>query len=125
LKQLLTIALGLNLLIAGIFPMANKEFIKIPQLIEHFNEHQSCSGHPLSFIDFLALHYFTEHGHSDHCDLPDLHLHSAPPLYIHTEPQDIFNVHTLPTAILENKDWYTLHYHFSLISTLLQPPQTA
>lgn len=105
--------------------MASREFIKIPQLIEHFKEHQSCSGDSISFLDFLALHYFTEHGHSDHCDLPDLHLHSAPPLFILTEPNDIFCIQPLPVTVLETRDWYTLHYHFSLISNLLQPPQAA
>ncbi len=48
------------------------ELFRLPLLIEHFLEHQEQEG-KLSLIDFLHLHYSTEHNNSDtdeHNQLP-------------------------------------------------------
>ena len=52
-----------------VFLCANTEIgqlLKLPNLIEHFKEHQDHKDeHSLSFIDFVKSHYNDNHKHSD------------------------------------------------------------
>lgn len=122
LKSLLSILLGVNLLLAGILPSASYELSKLPQLLDHFEIHQTESKSSISLMDFLVLHYFSEHGKSNHCDIPHLHQHGPAMVFIFSEPS-IFTLENLPEVSSQKNEDYLLQYHFSIESSLLQPPQ--
>jgi hypothetical protein len=54
------------------------ELVLIPVLMEHFREHRS-ENDGMSFVEFLAYHYFSSHGSEDtssHEKLPFNHAHA-------------------------------------------------
>lgn len=73
-----------------------EQFLKLPELLEHFKDHQKHSE-KLSFIDFLRIHYLDseEHGNEYYKDkqLP----------FKSVDDCHCFNVIALPLDILSDK----------------------
>lgn len=109
-------------MLAGILPSASYELGKLPQLLDHFEIHQTESDYSISLLDFLVLHYFSEHGKSNHCDIPHLHQHGPAMVFIFNEPSS-FALEILPEVSKQKNEEYLLQYHFNIESSLLQPPQ--
>jgi hypothetical protein len=122
LKLIFSILLAFNLFAAGIFPGAEKEWAKLPQLFEHYGEHQKEADAEMSFLDFLFLHYYTEHGACGHSDLPHC-CHSGSILtYIPSYSTLVsFDIFVLEASF--RKENYSFNYYFNLINSLFQPPQ--
>jgi len=62
------------------------QWVRVPILVHHFVEHQATHPTPLTWVDFLELHYgqSIEHpddAHGDHSKLPFLTYH-APTLFV-------------------------------------------
>lgn len=106
------------------------ELPKIPNLLEHYEEHNEAFGD--SFIDFLEEDYFTfdgsqehhENEKSDHDDLPfqgNHHCCAHSPIVQFLETE-----YLISTEIFEVKPQYSL-YHSALFSEFIdspfQPPQ--
>jgi hypothetical protein len=124
-KRILTILLALQLLTGNQF---FAELVKIPSLIEHFQEHKAANQ-DLDFFTFLKMHYSDpEHQKSDarHDNLP-LKVHSS----AHAEIF-VFSLET-PSSVsepmsqnIENKTQVIKNHQFSdskIRFSVFQPPR--
>ena len=126
-KRLFIILIALQVLSGNHFL---PELLKLPQLVQHFNEHR-MENNGISLLDFLTLHYFNaEHQEKDKTRHKSLPLKSdncahhdmmkmrflAPPSV--SEPVEvIFSTKTKP-AIIENP-FFDSKIRFSVF----QPPR--
>lgn len=124
LKTILSILLALNLFVAGIFPAAEAEWAKLSQLVTHFEDHQKEAGAEISFVDFLLLHYYSEHGKCGHSDLPHCCHSGIAHAFIITYPESISIDFFIAETGFYNEN-YGFNYCFNLIHSLLQPPQSS
>lgn len=92
--------------------------------MQHYSEHRKEAAHGLTFIDFLVMHY-----HSDHAKKDD---HSSLPLIKHQCAGMAF---VIPSAVKfksvpifhhpQHSTEVLLHYFFLNVHSLLQPPKLA
>lgn len=62
--KVLTILLSIHFLLISLLPNRNaSELGRIPYLFNHYQEH--CEETPLSFVDFLKLHYLDKKHHAE------------------------------------------------------------
>lgn len=111
------------LLLGGIFCNDMEEIGKIPSLVGHYIEHQQKENVDFDFIDYLVLHYSTDHQQSS--DNPDL------PFYHHNCPSLIFTEVTPFEVDLAMHASYTVHQsiysvNFSEVPSkfFLKPPKS-
>ena len=124
-KFFLTILLALQLLTGNQFLA---EMVKIPSLIEHFQEHKEINEN-LDFFTFLKMHYSDpEHQKSDA-------RHDSLPLKVHTSAHAetfVFSIETPPSVSepyfqnIENKTQAIKTHQFSdskIHFSVFQPPR--
>lgn len=97
------------------------ELPKMVGLVEHFEHHEVESGGKLSFIDFLVLHYASDHEHEeDHCALPFQHVCAA--AFVAVIPQN-----SVTFSDVQPKSEHLNQYTFSVvrdhIPNVWQPPK--
>ena len=122
-KKLLSISL-LSLYLVSATEL--HQLLKLPILIEHFNEHKA-KDNELSFLDFLSLHYNQEFDHDNtdnklpfkshsNCASASIIAFIAPPFVIDLAKPTFFEPKTL--AI-----FHQVIFKSSVISTIWQPPR--
>lgn len=110
------------------------ELAKLPQLLDHYADHQTPAGGKLSFLEFLALHYgagsdhyakrHASHHEQDHHDLP-LRCHHDCPSVVFLMPVPPMAAPVALPAIpaLDYRAPAVPLYAFTFRSTLLEPPR--
>lgn len=121
-KFFISIVLAFNLFAAGVFPGAESEWTKFSQLFEHYKEHQKEADVELSFLDFLLLHYYSDHGSCGHSDIPHCCHSGSTLVYLPAYYELVAFEFFVLEASLRNGN-YGFNYCFNLINPLLQPPQ--
>lgn len=106
------------------------EFLKIPQLIEHFIEHKS-EDKSTTFIDFIVMHYSTsDDGDNDNSKDDQLPFKSHHDCQNYSTTGDITfnNIHiTVKSLPIEEKIYNTYSSEFissSYLSSIWQPPKS-
>jgi hypothetical protein len=104
------------------------ELFRLPLLIEHFLEHQEQEG-KLSLIDFLHLHYSTEHKNVDsteHNQLPFKNHQDGfqhPPLNIVFFTEEFaIEFHSFPSSVSHTSS-YQAEVSVGKTNGIWQPPQ--
>ena len=71
--------LAINLLAQSLLPPTSVELLRSPELWQHFREHQRETTEPLSFWEFVQMHYAadSEHTKQKKHHLPSLDLTGA------------------------------------------------
>jgi hypothetical protein len=124
-KLLLSLFLSLQIVTNFTF---FEDVVRIPLLIEHYRQHKAQETPNISFIDFIAMHYFNEITHTDvdHNSLPLNH--SCDIGHVHVTP-----AFTLPESIqLFTQISYAIKHiiHFdafipnSNLDSIFQPPKS-
>lgn len=134
-KRLATLCLALLMLVGSLIPQNDlRELAKLPQLLEHYADHQTPAGGGLSFRAFLALHYgagsdhyarrHASHHEQDHHDLP-LRCHHDCPVVVFVMP-----VPPAPSPVglpeipaLDYRAPAVPLYAFAFSNPLLEPPR--
>jgi len=122
LKTIFSILLALNLFLAGVFPVSDSEWAKLSQLIEHFEDHKKETKADMSFLDFLLLHYYSEHGKCGHSDIPHCCHTGSALIYFITYPETIA-IDVFVSELGFSREFFSFNYFFNLVHSLLQPPQ--
>ncbi len=105
-----------------------EDVVRIPSLIEHYRHHTEKETPNISFIDFIAMHYFNDSNHQDasHNTLPLNH--SSDIGHVHLSP-----AFTLPeslrafTPIVLEIEHFTFFKQFipnHNLDSIFQPPKT-
>jgi hypothetical protein len=103
------------------------EFVKIPELVRHFQEHiqNRSTEASISLMDFIFLHYVdSEHSHApEHEKLPFHQVHKCAPLFTLFEPQ--FYSFTFLKAIWIEKAIHPMYSFFvkEISFSFWQPPK--
>lgn len=102
------------------------QLLKVPNLIEHYKEHQSeVNSNTISFIQFIKAHYSknNEHNHSEHEDLPFKTVeHNSNVLF--TLLFVNFKSTEKPTFIeLKSVFFYTNSFESNLFTSIWLPPK--
>lgn len=102
------------------------QLFKIPNLIEHYNEHKSESTDAsISFIDFIKLHYSNnaEHSHEEHHDLPYKTLENSTSMVYFTLIEN--NLFETITFFYPRKKivGYSSTFKSNLLSSIWLPPK--
>lgn len=102
------------------------QLFKIPNLIEHYNEHKSESTDAsISFIDFIKLHYSNnaEHSHEEHHDLPYKTLENSTSMVYFTLIEN--NLFETITFFYPKKKivGYSSTFKSNLLSSIWLPPK--
>ncbi len=102
------------------------QLLKIPNLIEHFNEHKNDTDYTaFSFIDFVKLHYAknSKHHHEDHHELPFKTIeNSINILFVFSELN--FQVQSVNCKIkFERNYFYQNTFASKLITSIWLPPK--
>jgi len=119
------------MLVGGLMPQNDVEELgKLPQLVQHFQYHQSPQGGRLSFGQFLSMHYggssavFHSLPSPEHDKLPLRGQHQCPNLeYVVPAARQLASLpcHVWPALV------YRLtaapRYAFAFCATLLEPPR--
>ena len=101
------------------------QFLKIPNLIEHYNEHKNeLTSDSISFIDYIVSHYSknAENNH-DHQDLPFKTLDNSSSVLF------AFSIITLQTQTIKSlispqkKFFYNKSFKSNLIASIWLPPK--
>jgi hypothetical protein len=124
-RTFISIALASLLLFSSLLPgFGVKELQKIPLLLEHYKEHKQKAGKLFSFLDFLKLHYATEHGKSGchHEGMPFLNI-SAGLSFILSDFHLSFRLKPVPVISSKVQFTYTNNYSFQSVFCILQPPR--
>lgn len=123
--------LAISLLFLYIFTATEfHQFLKIPQFVEHFQEHQ-LENHSITFLQFLTIHY--AHGNvQDEDYAKDMKLpfktcqndfSSVQILLPHTI--STFSVIALTLEQTKKQSFYSLFLTPTYLSTIWQPPRIA
>lgn len=104
-----------------------EDVVRIPVLIRHYQEHNKNDGDDITFIDFIAMHYFNQSTHTDadHNSLPfnhscDVgHVHITPAF---TLPESIKVFSTIPSIITHaiHEEQFVLNHN---LESIFQPPK--
>jgi hypothetical protein len=124
-KLLLSLFLSLQIVTNFTF---FEDVVRIPFLIEHYRHHTEKETPNISFIDFIAMHYFNDNNHQDasHNTLPLNH--SSDIGHVHLSP-----AYTLPEALKIFTQIPLEIEHFTFIKqfipnhnldSIFQPPKT-
>ena len=127
-KRSFSIFFALYLMVGSIFPnMDFDQFSKIPQLLEHFNEHQQeakASGEECSFIEFISMHLFFpnshENDHHSHDSLPMQHLAFSAQWIV--SPSPLFMIISQDNSYQEDGHYYLDFISSDFTSGLDHPP---
>lgn len=114
----------------SIFLCANTsigQLLKVPNLLEHFKEHQDEIGsQSISFVDFLKLHYSntSENNQQEHQDLPFKTLDNVASVLTICFSQFQFQ---FVKPLIENKKkfFYKKSFKSKLITSIWLPPKLA
>lgn len=119
-----------SILLLGVMLLSSSEFdqlVKIPALLEHFQEHRA-SDKNLSFISFIILHYQTDFAQgeqdSKHQDLPfkSHECHN----FSHLMVMDHCAAYSQPSFTSVSNDapeQRQAFYHSESVASIWQPPQ--
>ncbi len=124
-KMLLSIFLSLQIVTNFTFL---EDVVRIPLLIEHYQYHTEKETPNISFLDFIAMHYFsnTNHVDSEHNSLPLNH--SCDAGHVHLSPS-----YTLPEALklftqipleIEHFICFKQFIPNNNLDSIFQPPKT-
>ena len=121
--RLISLLLSFVMISGSILPGGDMhELPKMANLVKHYEEHLQESGHQLSFLAYLELHYAgpeTSHNH-DHDGLPFHHLCTT--TFIAIMP-----VLAYTFQVLEEPVSFSILYNFSVvrdhIPNVWQPPR--
>lgn len=123
--RLLSLILSLYMFTGSIMPGGHwDELPGVFNLIGHFHEHQHrTSDHPVTFMEFLSMHYDAGQHHQqqeDHSQLPFNHVCSGPLIAI----VDLWQ-HTFSTREINLEKVFTVPVFMPRIhiADLLQPPR--
>ena len=101
------------------------QLFKVPNLIEHFKEHQNEIGSKsISFVDFLKLHYSktSENNQQEHQDLPFKTLDNVVSVFTFCFSQ--FHLEfTKPLIENKNKFFYKNSFKSKLTTSIWLPPK--
>jgi hypothetical protein len=97
------------------------ELPKMVSLVKHYEHHEAEAGGKLSFVDFLVMHYATDHEQQeDHCALPFQHVCSA--AFVAVIPQNaVLFARVSPSTKPSNQ--YTFSVVRDHIPNVWQPPK--
>lgn len=106
------------------------EFLKLPELVEHFMEHKS-ENHKTTLIEFLTMHYSSPSSgvahNTDDTDLPFKSHHDCGNVnYIAFMSFEMFQLDVKTTPI-ESKSYNTYSSEFissAYLSSIWQPPKS-
>jgi hypothetical protein len=127
-KALVTLLFVQILALKAFIPaMDTFELVKLPTLIEHFNEHQK-ENPDLSFWEYLVLHYENPIHHSEdhqkHSNLPfGNHHHDSFSLQVWFSNVAIPPALTGDFADVRLADSYTMPVNYSFSTSIWQPPR--
>jgi hypothetical protein len=124
-KSIATILLSITLLGSV---MDLHDFVKLPRLIEHFQQHQIKNA-SVSFVDFLNLHYGSEaerHDKEEHHEHEDLPFKSPDCTFAHTVTLiPVFDAPELSTLVcnVSYSNFYQSTFSFDYSQFIWQPPR--
>ena len=128
-KKIIAITLSIQILLGSLFPRIDAlEWVKIGELIQHYQEHKAIENQNLSFMDFLIMHYSTASNHTktakhSHHNLPNFNSHHS---VTYCEPTFKANIPSFEANYKPfsepNFSWQNF-YHFSISRILLNPPK--
>lgn len=129
-KKLVAILLSLQILLGSLFPKVDAiQLARIGELVKHYQEHVAIENRNLSFVDFLIMHYSSTSNHTktakhSHSHLPQLGSHQVVIAYCELMFKNIIpSSSTVFQSFSEPNFTWQNFYHFSLSSTLLNPPK--
>ena len=129
-KKLIAILLSLQILLGSLFPKVDAiQLARIGELVKHYQEHIAIENRNLSFVDFLIMHYSSTSNHTktakhSHSNLPQLGSHQVVIAYCELMFKNIIpSSSTVFQSFPEPNFTWQNFYHFSLSSTLLNPPK--
>lgn len=130
-KKLVAILLSLQILLGSLFPKVDAiQLARIGELVKHYQEHIAIENRNLSFVDFLIMHYSSTSNHTktakhSHSNLPHLGSHQVVVAYCELMFKNIIpsSSSTVFQSFPEPNFTWQNFYHFSLSSTLLNPPK--
>lgn len=104
------------------------QFLKIPNLIEHYNEHKNeVATNSSSFIDFIKFHYSksSENNQAEHQNLPFKTFDNTTNV-LFTFPVLNFQLEIIKTLISVKKEFFYKNYFKSnLFTSIWLPPKIA
>jgi len=97
------------------------ELPKMVSLVQHYEHHEEESNGKLSFVEFLVMHYATDHEQEeDHCALPFQHICAS--VFLALIPQNLFVFEAqMPKNQINNQ--YTFSIVRDHIPNVWQPPR--
>jgi hypothetical protein len=124
-KSIATVLLSITLLGSV---MDLHDFVKLPRLIEHFQQHQIKNA-SVSFVDFINLHYgfaAERHDKEEHQEHQDLPFKSADCTFAHTViVLSEFSAPEISTheCIVSYSNFYQSTFSFDYSQFIWQPPR--
>jgi hypothetical protein len=121
-KNLLSIFFAVLLFLGGLLFNDMEEVYKIPSLFTHFQEHKEEAKGEFSFLDFLLLHYASDHRDDpENSHLPFLE-HNVPPLAFTISFVENWKMLIIP-IINDHNFFYKLPCYEEVVFSYLQPPK--
>jgi hypothetical protein len=123
-KLLLSLFLSLQIVTNFTF---FEDVVRIPLLIEHYRHHTEKETPDISFIDFIAMHYFNEttHTDSDHNSLPLNH--SCDIGHVHVTPAftlpESFKLYMQTSSLIKHIIHFNTFIPNSNLESIFQPPK--
>lgn len=104
------------------------ELQKVPNLVEHFEEHKSCNDD--SFLKFLLKEYVTReadalghHDDADHENLPFNGNHQCCQLSVFDKSDLFFSLEEYEFTLLNQYGFRSHFYASEIIDSLFEPPK--